>query len=142
MITLAGRLLVLYGVAHTLSALTLERAAVHAGSWFSGGLWGDDLANMSVDNSAYWLSVNSFGPPLTVIGLIVVWLDRRQITPPMFVAWMVGSWTAVDAVVSGLTPWPIPALATVLLVLGARRAGQRDLSRPVAGTPSVNHSDS
>ena len=86
MIKWAGRLIVLYGAAHTLGALTVEGAARHAGAWFSGELWGDDLANMSPANSAYWLSVDSFGVPLILIGLTVLWLARRGITPPPFIA--------------------------------------------------------
>jgi hypothetical protein len=93
MIRWAGRLIVLYGAAHTLGALTVEGAARHAGAWFSGELWGDDLANMSPANSALWLSVDSFGVPLIVVGLMV--LDRRGITPPPFIAWTLGIWTVV-----------------------------------------------
>ena len=40
MIKWAGRLMVLYGAAHTVLALTVEGAARHAGAWFSGELWG------------------------------------------------------------------------------------------------------
>lgn len=47
MITWAGRLIVFFGTAHTLGALTLERAASHAGEWFRGDLWGEDFAEMS-----------------------------------------------------------------------------------------------
>ena len=90
MIKWAGRLIVLYGAAHTLAALTAEGAASHAGAWFSGELWGDDLANMSPAMSAYWLTVNSFGLSLIVVGLTVLWLDRRGITPPTFIAWTLG----------------------------------------------------
>ena len=124
MIRWAGRLIVLYGAAHTLGALTVEGAARHAGAWFSGELWGDDLANMSPANSAYWLSVDSFGVPLILIGLTVLWLARRGITPPPFIAWTLGVWTVVDAVVLGPTPgeWLILLLASILLLAGARRA--------------------
>src|SRR5918998_1256564 len=100
MIKWAGRLIVLYGAAHTLDALTVEGAARHAGAWFGGELWGDDLANMSPANSALWLSVDSFGVPLVVVGLMVLWLYRRGITPPPFIAWTLGIWTVVDAVTS------------------------------------------
>jgi hypothetical protein len=62
MITWAGWLIVFFGAAHTLGALTAEGAATHAGAWFSQELWEDDLADMSPAMSAYWLSVNSFGP--------------------------------------------------------------------------------
>ena len=89
--------------------------ALHAGAWFSGELWGDDLADMSPANSALWLSVDSFGVPLIVVGLMVLWLDRRGITPPPFIAWTLGIWTVVDAVILLFTPWPILLLANILL---------------------------
>jgi Family of unknown function (DUF6463) len=130
MIKWAGRLIVFYGAAHTLGALTVESAARHAGAWFSGELWGDDLANMSPANSAYWLSVDSFGVPLILVGLTVLWLDRRGITPPPFIAWTLGIWTVVDAVVLG--EWLILLLASGLLLAGARRAARRANSAPHA----------
>ncbi len=128
MIKWAGRLIVLYGAAHTLGALTALGAASHAGDWFSGELWGDDLANMTPAMSAYWLSVNSFGLPLIVVGLTVLWLDRRGITPPTFIAWTLGIWTVVDAVVAGpgIGQGLILVVAIVLLLVGARRATHRD----------------
>jgi hypothetical protein len=126
MIKWAGRLIVFYGAAHLLGALTVEGAARHAGAWFGGGLWGDDLANMSPASSAYWLSVASFGVPLIVVGLVVLWMDRRGITPPPFVAWTLGIWTVVDAVVLLLTPWPVLLLANILLLAGIQRTRRRD----------------
>jgi Family of unknown function (DUF6463) len=130
MIKWAGRLMVLYGATHTLGALSMEGAARHAGAWFSGELWGDDPADMSPANSALWLSVDSFGVPLIVIGLMVLWLERRGIIPPSFVAWTLGIWTVIDAVILLLTPWPILLLADILLLVGARRAGRRDDPTP------------
>jgi mannose-6-phosphate isomerase-like protein (cupin superfamily) len=139
MIKWAGRLIVLYGAAHTLGALTAEGAARHAGAWFSGELWEDDLANMSPANSAYWLSVDSFGVPLIVVGLTVLWLDRRGITPPPFIAWTLGTWTVVDAVILLLTPWPILLLANILLLVGARRARHRGSPTPGSVTERAGH---
>ncbi|WP_030677555.1 DUF6463 family protein [Streptomyces sp. NRRL B-1347] len=122
MIKWAGWIIALLGAAHTVLALTVEKAARHAGTWFSGGLWSEDLADMSPAGSAYWLSLESFGPPLVLVGLTVLWLDRRGITPPAFIAWTLAAWTAVDAVVLPFTPWPLFALACALLLIGARRA--------------------
>jgi hypothetical protein len=134
MIRWAGRLIVLFGTAHTLGALTVEGAARHAGAWFSGELWGDDLANMSPANSAYWLSVMSFGPPLILVGLTVLWLDRRDITPPPFIAWALGVWTVVDTVLAGPGGGQglILLLAVGLLLAGASRAAGRDTPAPYA----------
>ena len=133
MIRWAGWLITLYGAAHTLGALTVLGAARHAGVWFSGGLWGDDLANMSPAMSAYWLSVNSFGVPLIVVGLTVLWLARRGITPPPFIAWTLGVWTLVDVVGSGPLPaqWLIILLAIILLLVGARRGAPRPHADPM-----------
>jgi hypothetical protein len=121
----AGRLIVLYGAAHTLAALTFEGAARHADTWFSGELWTEDFSDMGPATSAYWLSVGSFGVPLVLIGLTVLWLDRRGLVPPPFIAWALAAWTAVDAVALGATPWPVLMLANVLLLVGARRADHR-----------------
>lgn len=126
MITWAGRLMVFYGAAHTLGALTVEGAAGHAGAWFSGELWHEDFSDMTPAGSALWLSLASFGPPLILIGLMVLWLDRRDITPPPFIAWTLGTLTVVDAVISLFTPWPILLLANILLLVGARRAPSVD----------------
>jgi hypothetical protein len=135
MVKWAGRLIVLYGAAHALGALTAEGAARHAGAWVSGELWGEDLADMSPAMSAYWLTVNSFSVPLIVVGLTVLWLDRRGITPPPFIAWTLGIWTVIDAVILLLTPWPILLLANILLLIGARRA-RHDSATP-GGRPLV-----
>ncbi|MFF3349635.1 hypothetical protein [Streptomyces sp. NPDC002779] len=86
---------------------------------------------MSPAGSAYWLSLDSFGIPLILIGLTV---DRRGITPPAFIAWTLGSWTVVDAVVLPFTPWPLFMLACALLLIGARRARRAD-PVPEAGLP-------
>jgi hypothetical protein len=131
MITWAGRLIVLFGTAHTLGALTVEGTARHAGAWFSGELWGDDLANMSPANSAYWLSVMSFGPPFILVGLTVLWLDRRGITPPPFIAWTLGVWTVVDTVLAGPGGGQgLILLLAVGLLAGASRAAGRDTPAP------------
>ncbi|MFI5780781.1 DUF6463 family protein [Nocardia sp. NPDC051570] len=121
MIKWAGWIFVLCGIGHTIGALTVDHAARYAGAWFGGALWHDDLAAMSSANSAYWLSVDSFGPPLVLLGLTVVWLDRRGITPPPFIGWALLIWTVIDTVVLPLTPWPIFLLATILLLVGTYR---------------------
>jgi hypothetical protein len=78
--------------------------------------------------SAYWLSVNSFGPSLILIGLTVLWMERRGITPPAFIGWSLGIWTVLDFLVSGpgLGQGLILLVASALLLAGARRATPRD----------------
>lgn len=77
-----------------------------------------------------YASVYSFSVPLILLGLTVLWLRRRGITPPSFIAWTLAVLTAVDAVIAPFTPWPILMLANVLLLLGGRRAANRDVPAP------------
>lgn len=130
MIKAAGWIMALYATAHTVGALTIEGAAGHADEWFSGALWHEDFSNMTEAGSALWLSLSSFGPPLFVIGLTVLWMDRHGITPPPFIAWILGTLTLVDAVVSLRTPWPILLVANILLLVGIRRARRREELQP------------
>lgn len=125
MIKWAGRLITFFGAAHTLGALTFLGAARHAGAWFRGELRRDDLANMNDANSALWLSVNSFGIPLVVVGQTVLWLDRRGITPPRYIVWTLGTWNVACAVILTRTPWPLLLIANILLATGIHRANKR-----------------
>ncbi len=132
MIRWAGRLMVLYGAAHTLGALTVEGAATHAGAWSRRELWSDDFSDTSPAMSAYWLSVNSFGPPVVLLGLTVLWLDRRGVIPPPFIAWSLGGWVVLGAFVLG----PGAGQDLILLVAcGLLLAGARGTARRRQGPP-------
>lgn len=140
MIRWAGRLIVLVGAGHLLIALALY-ARPHFGAWFSGALWGEDLAAMSDAGAALWLTIDSFSVPLVLVGLTVLWLDRQGLTPPPFLAWTLGVWAVIEAVIFGPSPsWLLPVAAGLLLA-GARRAKRRDspdatraVASPSAGT--------
>lgn len=126
MIKWAGLLIVLCGLGHTIGAL-VETAPQYAGSWFSWALWeasNNDPLAMSHTTAAFWYTAYSFGLPLLLIGLIVLWLDRQGIIPPPFIAWSVAAWTVVTAVLSGLSPLLLLLIAAVLLLLAARRSAQ------------------
>lgn len=130
-----------YGAAHTLGALTAEGAARHAGTWFRGQLWGADLVDMSPAMSAYWLSVSSFGPPMILLGLTVLWLERRGITPPAFLGWLLGAWTVLDTAVAGpgLGQNLMLLVASGLLWTGARRASGDELAAPAVDLRTARH---
>jgi hypothetical protein len=138
MIRWAGRLIVLVGAGHFLIALALY-ARPHFGAWFSGALWGEDLAAMSDAGAALWLTIDSFSVPLILVGLTVLWLDRRGLTPPSFIGWTVGAWAVLEAVIFGPSPsWLLP-IAAGLLLAGARRAKRR-AGQPATGpaaSPSI-----
>ncbi|MEC3981824.1 DUF6463 family protein [Amycolatopsis sp. H20-H5] len=121
MIKWGGWVLVVLGAGHMLITLALVAPSA-VGAWFGKGVWGEDSAAMSQADAAYWLSLGSFGVPLIVIGLMVLWLDRRDIVPPSFVAWTVGIWSLLGAVIFEPAPWPIAWIAAGLLLAGARRA--------------------
>ncbi len=128
MIKWAGGLIVFYGTAHTLGALTFEGAASHWEAWFSRELASQDLSDMSPAMSAYWLSVNSFGPPLILLGLTVLWMTRRRITPPAFIGWSMIGWLIVGTAISGpgIGQDLILLVASGLLLAGVRRSKHPD----------------
>lgn len=130
MITWAGRILLLLGAGHLLAGfvLTLPR---HGGDWFSGALWGQggDIMEMSQANSAFWLTGGSFGVPLVLLGGLVVWLDRRDIVPPAFLAVGLAVWSVFAAIVFEPAPWPVVWIAAGLLVAGARRGREAEPTR-------------
>jgi len=78
---------------------------------------------------AYWLSVNSFGPPLILLGLTVLWLGRRGIAPPPLIGWSLAAWCVLNVVVlgPGVGQDLIALVAAGLLIAVAHRA-----RRPVA----------
>ncbi|MCP2296785.1 hypothetical protein APR11_003217 [Nocardia amikacinitolerans] len=122
MIKWAGWLIVLFpGIGHTVGAL-VETAPDHAGAWFDGEGWKADATAMNYAEAALWYTVFSFGVPFLVIGLLVLWLDRRGITPPAFVAWIVAGWTLVTVAVGGPSPLLALLVAAGLLLVGSRRA--------------------
>lgn len=125
----AGFLTMLYGTAHTIGAFIVLGAAQYIGSWVSGRLLSEDLADIeswSAALSAYWASVNSFGPPLILLGAVIVWLATRGITPPAFIAWALLGWTMIDAVLSGFGGQALIILVAVaLLLVSAHRTRNR-----------------
>ncbi len=132
MIRAGAWMIIFFGAAHTLAALTIEGAAWHMDAWFGGELWEADFSAMTPAHSALWLSLESFGVPLVVIGATVLWLDRRGITPPAFIGWTLGAWTLVTAAILLFSPWPILLLGNTLLLVGIRRKTILDLHKTVA----------
>ncbi|WP_280382516.1 DUF6463 family protein [Nocardia wallacei] len=132
MIRWGGYLLTFLGAGHTVAGLILT-APREGDAWFNGQLWQLDegVTPMSQPMATFWLTTGSFGIPLVMIGLLVVWLDRRDIVPPLFLAWMLGIWSLVCGVIMEPAPWPLAWIAVGLLVAGAHRAAAADQPRGV-----------
>lgn len=121
----AGWIVTLAGIGHTLGSL-IETAPHHLGSWFDGSLWSEtDYATWSDAAGGFWYSAMSFGPPLILIGVTILWLERRGITVPPYVAWAMAAWVVITFIASGPSPLPVLLIADVLLVLAARRSRER-----------------
>ncbi|MGW0885827.1 DUF6463 family protein [Streptomyces sp. NPDC002671] len=135
MVKWAGWIITLAGMGHTLGSL-VEAAPDHAGTWFDGGWNLGDYPEMSDATVAWWYSVFSFGPPLLLIGLTVLWLDRRGMTPPVFIPWAMVAWVVVGFVVDGPSPLLILLVAAGLLLAEVRRTRRRENTSPQADPAS------
>ncbi|THV26770.1 DUF6463 family protein [Glycomyces paridis] len=131
MIAWAGRIFTVLGAAHLLLGLALL-APSHARTWFTGGLWMPEgtLAQMGPASGAFWMTFGSFGAPLLVLGLTVLWLRRKGITPPAFIGWTVGAWSVAAGLVFEPAPWIAVTVAAGLLVAGTRRAARTPSPAP------------
>ncbi|MGP3977714.1 DUF6463 family protein [Streptomyces sp. 8N114] len=141
MVKWAGWIIALAGMGHTLGSL-VEAAPEHAGTWFGGGWNLGDYPEMSDATVAWWYSVFSFGPPLLLIGLTVLWLDRRGMTPPLFISWAMAAWVVVGFVVDGPSPLLVLLVAAGLLLAGARRTRRRENASSQADTTARAHIES
>ncbi|RRS00840.1 DUF6463 family protein [Glycomyces terrestris] len=123
MIKWAGWTLTLLGAGHLVLGFALV-APAHAAAWAGGDLWlpGGTITDMPAAAGGFWLTIGSFGVPLLLLGLTVLWLDRRGVTPPMFVAWGIGAWSVVAGLIFEPAPWIVVTLGAVLLGAGVRRA--------------------
>lgn len=120
-VRIAGWIITAAGIGHTLGSL-IEAAPDHLGDWLNGHLWSQtDFTAWSDAAAGFWYSVFSFGPPMLLIGATVVSLERRGIIPPRFIAWSMAAWVAFTFVASGPSPLPVLLIASVLLLVAARR---------------------
>jgi hypothetical protein len=123
MIKWAGWIFTFLGTGHTVLGIALF-AAPHAAAWLGGGLWGpgEPLDEMSPTMGAFWLTVGSFGVPLLVMGLTILWIHRSGLVPPAFIGWVLGVWSLVAALIMEPAPWILGPIAAVLYLVGVRRA--------------------
>ncbi|MEU0506000.1 DUF6463 family protein [Nocardia sp. NPDC005998] len=122
MITWSGRIIAFIGGGHLATGLLLSHA--YFKDWLSLQLWGH-WAEDTLPAQAFWSNPAGFGLPLLIVGLLVVWMDRRGIVPPAFLAWMVLAWGGVCALIVEPTPAPVVVAAAVLLLRGIHRATEQ-----------------
>ena len=127
----AGRILVVFGIGHLAGSLALT-SRDHAHRWFSAQLWRPEegILDMSPAMAAFWLTTGSLGAPLIVLGVLVLWLGRRGMTPPPSVAWMLVAWSLVAAVILEPAPWLFITLAGGLLLAAARPSPRQAVRTP------------
>ncbi|WP_309104703.1 DUF6463 family protein [Microbacterium sp.] len=125
----AGWIITLAGAGHTVGSL-IETVPAHLGTWFDGQLWSETTYTaLSEAGVAFWYSAFSFGPPLLLVGVTVLWLDRRGITPPEFIGWAIAAWVVLTFAATGPSPLLLLLIAATLLIIEARGSSRRAIGR-------------
>ncbi|GAA2389885.1 DUF6463 family protein [Nonomuraea africana] len=120
-VVLAGRITAFLGALHLV--LTLAFNLQYLPAWFTGRLWfpANGLNELPPDVGAFWLTIGSFGLPLLLLGLLIGWLGRRDVTPPAFLAWTLGAWGTILALLFEPSPAILLWVPAVMLLVAARR---------------------
>jgi hypothetical protein len=126
--------LVFFGTGHLAGSFALT-VREHAQPWFSLELWRleEGILDMSPAMAAFWLTTGSFAAPLILLGAMILWLDRRGLVPPRFVAWLLVGWSALAAVILEPAPWLLITFAGGLLLAAARAAPDHAARTATAG---------
>lgn len=122
----AGWIITAAGTGHTLGSL-IQTVPHHLGTWFSGQLWGESAySQLSAAASGFWYSVYSFGPPMLLIGITVLWMEKRDLRPPTFIAWSMAAWVVLTFVAAGPSPLPVLLVAAAMLLVESRRQSRTE----------------
>lgn len=133
----AGWLSLGIGVVHGVVA-----PLVRAGVWsqvIAEGVWNTVTLKTSIALAAFersegfWLTLGSFGVPLTAFGAYVVWSTRQRHRVPGWLGWILVAWGTTFVVVLPVSPgWAFPVIGA-LLVMGDRRRRRSLSPRPRPG---------
>jgi hypothetical protein len=58
---------------------------------------------------------------MLLIGVTVLWMERRGVIPPTFIAVALAIWVTLTFVATGPSPLPLLLIASALLLRGVRR---------------------
>ena len=127
MLRWAGYTMIAIGLLH-IAVLGMDALPL-LGGWASGVLWTTDhwqpvasqAHDMVVNNAAFHATVGSFAGPVIVFGAVVLWMDRRDVTPPAFLGWGLGVWALLASLIMEPSGYPLGLIPAMLLILAARR---------------------
>ncbi|ADD45194.1 hypothetical protein Snas_5563 [Stackebrandtia nassauensis DSM 44728] len=126
-IVVIGWLIAAISVFH-LVMLTFFGARVIPG-WVDGALRGaeaEDFASMTVSEGYFWSSLGGFAFPLFALGLLIVWLARAGVAPPVFVYLVLLAWSVPGTLV--FFPGGYLALIPMTVILLVADAKSRKLT--------------
>jgi Family of unknown function (DUF6463) len=122
----AGWIAVAFGVVHVVVAPWETRdvwsQVVDDGWWNTFTLDESTTLAQFERSEAFWRTLGSFGVPVLVLGLYVLWATRQRQRVPGWIGWIVLAWGLL--LVTALPASPLWALAVSggLIVLGDRRS--------------------
>ncbi|RJL32097.1 hypothetical protein [Bailinhaonella thermotolerans] len=132
MVKWAGRIIVFLGLLHLVTTALPNLG--HVPSWLAGELWfpRHGIAELTPATGAFWLTLGSFAVPLSLVGALVLAMDRRGVVPPAFTGWTVGLWGTAGALLLEPSPFIVVWVPAAMLITAARRTARTPETAPAA----------
>lgn len=97
--------------------------------WFNLNLWTfdhwqpvrDQDVDLALSNAVFWATMGSFALPIMLLGVLILWLDKRGLPIPPFVGWAMVGWFAIMTLLMPPSGFPVGLAVALLLATGLTR---------------------
>lgn len=98
-------------------------------NWLKFNLWTFDHwqplraqpLDLALSGGVFWSTVGSFAVPLSILGILILWLDRHGQPIPAFIGWILVGWVALMTLLMPPSGFPVGLFIALCLAIGLQR---------------------